>query len=202
MESTLTSETTTVILPKVIPVKRVKPTFQTVADFEKWQSKRKSDYNYEFYYGEIIKKQPMKQLEFLIVKFLTRWFTKTAAYKAEAELLAEADSYVDEFRKRIPDLALFSLEEMRKAHKGEKIQTTFAIEILSDSESLQHIENKIQDYFDAGVLTVWYINPKTKKIYVYTSPTDVKIYFGDMIVNAQPALPDFEFPVHKLFDFE
>ena len=133
---------------------------------------------------------------------MTRWFTKTEAYKNEGELLAEADSYVDDFRKRVPDLAFFTLEQMKNVQKGVKLSTTFAIEILSDSESADHIETKIQDYFDAGVLTVWYIHPKTKKIHVYTSPNDVKIYFGDMLVNAQPALPDFEFSVSKLFDFE
>ena len=182
--------------------KRVRKSLVTVDDFEKWLSKKSTDYNYEFYYGEIIKKQPMKQIEFLIVKFLTRLFTKTEAYKNEGELLAEADSYIDDFRKRIPDLAFFTLEQMKNIQKGAKLSTTFAIEILSDSESLQHVEAKIEDYFDAGVLTVWYIHPKTKKIYVYTSPNDVKIYHSDMIVNAQPALPDFEFPVNQLFDFE
>ncbi len=202
MESTATLKTPPVSTTSKVEKKRTKPVLLTVADFEKWQSKRKSDCNYEFYYGEIIKKQAMKQIEFLIVKFLTRWFTKTEAYKNEGELLAEADSYVDDFRKRIPDLAFFTLEQMKNVQKGVKLSTTFAIGILSDSESADHIETKIQDYFDAGVLTVWYIHPKTKKIYVYTSPNDVKIYHSDMIVNAQPALPDFEFPVSKLFDFE
>jgi Uma2 family endonuclease len=200
MESTATLKTQTVSTTSIVEKKRTKPVLLTVADFEKWLSKKKTEYNYEFYHGEIIKKQPMKQIEFLIVKFLTRQFNKTIAYKNEAELLPEADSYIDDFRKRIPDLALFTLEQMKKAQTGQKSTTTFAIEILSDSESADHIETKIQDYFDAGVLTVWYIHPKTKKIYVYTSPNDVKIYHSEMLVNAQPALPDFEFPVNQLFE--
>lgn len=183
--------------------KRVRKVFVTVADFEAWQSKLKTDYNYEFYYGKIIKKQPMKQNKLEIYQILLEFFMQTKAFLAKGLLYAEADTPIDDFRKRIPDISFYTKEQVTEARKtGKKAVTTFAIEILSDSESADHIETKIQDYFDAGVLTVWYIHPKTKKIYVYTSPNDVKIYHSDMIVNAQPALPDFEFPVSKLFDFE
>ncbi len=182
--------------------KRVRKALVTVADFEAWQSKLKTDYNYEFYYGEIIKKQPTKQNELEIYQILLEFFMQTKAFLAKGLLYAEADTPIDDFRKRIPDISFYTKEQVTEARKtGKKAVTTFAIEILSDSESADHIETKIQDYFDAGVLTVWYIHPKTKKIHVYTSPNDVKIYFGDMLVNAQPALPDFEFSVSKLFDF-
>ena len=196
---------TAVIPPSTTSIanKRVRKPLVTVADFEKWLSKKSTDYNYEFYYGEIIKKQPMKQNELEIYQILLEIFMRTKAFVERGLLYAEADTPIDEFRKRIPDIAFYTKDQVREARKtGKRAATTFAIEILSDSESLQHIENKIQDYFDAGVLTVWYIHPKTKKIYVYTSPNDVKIYHSDMIVNAQPALPDFEFPVNQLFDFE
>ncbi len=203
MERTATLKIEPISATSSVEKKRTKPVLLTVADFEKWQSKRKSDCNYEFYYGEIIKKQPMKQNELEIYQILLEFFMQTKAFLAKGLLYAEADTPIDDFRKRIPDISFYTKEQVTEARKtGKKAITTFAIEILSDSESADHIETKIQDYFDAGVFTVWYIHPKTKKIYVYTSPNDVKIYHSDMIVNAQPALPDFEFPVSKLFDFE
>ncbi|MES2777467.1 MAG: Uma2 family endonuclease [Bacteroidota bacterium] len=174
-----------------------KPT--TVAEFELWEAKRQPDHNYEFYYGEIIKKPGMKQLEFFIVKFLSRNFSRTAAYAAGAELLPEADVYIDAFRKRIPDLAVFTLKQIIASSKAEKVVPAFAIEILSDSETLSHIETKLQDYFDAGVKLVWYILPKTKKIYAYTAVDSVKIYVIGQSVKASPVLTDFEINIEQLF---
>jgi len=42
---------------------------QTVAEFEKWLARKKTDANYEFVRGRIIKKPPMKQEELFIVDF-------------------------------------------------------------------------------------------------------------------------------------
>lgn len=171
----------------------------TVAEFEKWVLSRKLKSIYEFRYGNIIKKGGMKQIEFYIAKFLQRLFNSTSAYSLGAELLAEADVPIDEFRKRVADLAYFTENQIIGTANGQKAIPTLAIELLSPNEVLEDIEDKIQDYFDAGVQVVWYISPKKKLIYVYTSPTDIKIYKGEQICHARPALPDFEFKTEDLF---
>lgn len=171
----------------------------TVAEFEKWVSSRKLKSIYEFRYGNIIKKGGMKQVEFFIAKFLIRLFSKTEAYRKEGELLPESDVPIDEFRKRVANLAYFTENQIVATANGEKAIPSFAIELLSPNDVLEDIEDKIQDYFDAGVQVVWYISPKKKLIYVYTSPFDVKIYKGEQICNARPALPDFEFKTEDLF---
>lgn len=76
---------------------------QTVAEFEKWLARKKTDANYEFVRGRIIKKLPMKQEELFIIDFLVRQFVKTGAFEQGDNLLTEFDSYVDAFRKRVPD---------------------------------------------------------------------------------------------------
>jgi Uma2 family endonuclease len=172
----------------------------TVDDFEKWLQLRKRDNNYEFYYGEIIKKPAMKQDEFYIANLLIRLFFQTKAFIEGGMLFSECDTYIDSFRKRVPDLAFFTKQQIEEGRKGVKIVPSFAIEILSHSEAADDVEQKIQDYFDAGVQIVWYISPKGKRIYVYTAPTEVKIYHGTMVCTAQPALPDFEIVVSDLFE--
>jgi Uma2 family endonuclease len=141
------------------------PTLTTVAEFEQWLDRKKTPYNYEFVNGEAIKKAPMKQKEIFIVQFLTRLFSRTAAYQNGGELIPEIDVYIDEYRKRVPDLAFFTGEQIRQTRTGAKVVPAFVIEILSNSESFDDVETKIQDYFDAGVKVVWYINPKTQKIH-------------------------------------
>lgn len=178
---------------------RNKKAIETVEDFEKWQRTKKSGYNYEFYYGRIIKKPAMKQIELSIIQFLTRRFAQTKAYQEYGELVTEMDTYIDVFRKRVPDMAYFSYKQIVETTKGIKVVPAFAIEILSDSESYSDVEDKIQDYFDAGIKTVWYILPKTQRIHVYTSAKSMQVYQGNDTCVAEPVLVDFKFVVSDLF---
>ncbi|TAF31917.1 MAG: Uma2 family endonuclease [Cytophagales bacterium] len=133
-----------------------------------------------------------------------RLFVKTAEYNQGDNLLAEADTYIDEYRKRIPDLAYFTSEQIKQTRLGIKVIPVFVIELLSDSrsaapESFNDVEIKIQDYFKAGVQNVWYINPQTRTIHSYTSAKTVTIHAGSDECNAAPSVPDFRFIVQDLF---
>ena len=179
-------------------------TLQTVDEFKQWQRQHVTEGSYEFVRGRIIPKPAMKQEEVFIAKFLTRLFTKTAAYQRGDELLPETDSYVDGSRKRVPYLTYLTVEQQETIRQGERAQTRFAIEILSESESFQSVADKVQDYFDGGAELVWYIAPPTDvaikgKIYVYTSPDETKVYKGTDTVSAAPVIEDFRFVVADLF---
>lgn len=186
-------------MTQVIAAPKQRKNLVNVEEFERWLSKKKTDYNYEFMDGQIIKKQPMKQNELSIVQFLTRRFTETSFYKEYSELVPEIDVYIDEYRKRIPDLAYFTDQQIKDTRKGIKAMPIFIIELLSDSEGFNDVEVKINDYFNAGVQVVWYINPKTQTIHSYTSPKTVVICSGADLCSAAPALPDFTFEVRELF---
>ncbi len=182
------------------PVAEALPTtFKTVDEFEQWEWTDGREGSYEFVRGRIIEKSEMKQAEYLIIRFLTRLFAKTAAYVQGDELTPEMDSYIDETRKRRPDLAYFTAAQIEATRTGERQRTQFAIEILSDSESHQDVLDKVQDYFDAGVQLVWYVIPESQKIYVYTSPDASQAYKGSAIISAAPVVPDFQFTVADLF---
>jgi Uma2 family endonuclease len=182
-----------------IPRKKHRSAPQTVAEFEKWLARKKTDANYEFVRGRIIRKSPMKQEELFIARFLMRAFAKTQLYRQGAEMLSEGDAYVDTFRKRIPDLAIFTDEQIREAKTGRRFMPPLAIEILSDSESQNDVLEKVQDYFDAGVQLVWYIVPKQQKIFAYSSPDDIKVFKGQDECSASPVSPDFQFIIDDLF---
>ena len=183
-----------------VTINKQRKQLATVEEFERWLSKKKTDHNYEFVNGQAIKKNPMKQSELLMVQFLTRLFSKTLAYENYGELVPEADTYIDEYRKRVPDLAYFTAEQIKQAAIGVKVVPAFVIELVSDSESFDDVEKKIKDYYDAGVQVVWYINPKSKRIHNYISPKNVIICADNDVCSAEPALLDFKFEVRELFE--
>ena len=88
---------------------------------------------------------------------------------------------------------------MAAIRRGERVNTLFAIEVLSDSEKHQEVLNKIEDYFDGGAALVWYIVPHKQKIYAYTSPDESKGYKGTDLISAAPVIPDFAFRIDQLF---
>ena len=101
--------------------------------------------------------------------------------------------------KRVADLGYFTKKEIKEMRKGKKTAPAFAIEILSPNEKLEDIEDKVKDYFDAGVQLVWYTSPKQQQIYKYKTPSDIKIFKGTAIISAEPVLPDFSFKVKDMF---
>jgi len=177
---------------------------RTVTEFEQWQHEHGDEGQYEFVRGQIIPKPAMKQNEVFVVLFLNKLFLTTQAHANGDALLAELDAYVDEDRKRIPDLSYYPIELLRQMRQNVRVGPPFFIEILSDSEKENDIIEKItergpQDYFDAGVRLVWYIVPKFQKIYAYTSPDDIRVFRGEQVISADPVLPDFQFAVADLF---
>ncbi len=141
----------------------------------------------------------MKQEEVFIADFLVRRFAQTESYRLGNSLLPETDSYVDGFRKRVPDLTYLTRDQQEAIRRGERARTRFAIELLSESESFQNVTDKVQDYFDGGAQLVWYIVPLKQKIYVYTSPDEIRVYKGTDTLSAAPVIEDFQFTVADLF---
>jgi len=186
-------------IPLAIPEHKFK--FKTVAEFEAYlaENAKYVDKRFEFVNGRIIEKPAMKQEEFYIAKFLSRLFVKTLAYANGDELIVESDSHIDENRKRIADIGYFTEAQIEAARDGQRFAPALAIEILSPSEKLEEIEEKINDYFDAGVQLVWYISPKQEQIYVYTAPDKLSILKGTAICSAAPVLSDFSFAVGEMF---
>ncbi|TAF95499.1 MAG: hypothetical protein EAZ46_07625, partial [Runella sp.] len=101
-----------------LPHIKTKKTLANVAEFEQWLSKKKTDYNYEFINGQAIKKQPMKQNELFIVTFLMDMLMTTELFANKGRLVPEIDVYIDEYRKRIPDLAFFTAQQIKQARSG------------------------------------------------------------------------------------
>lgn len=173
---------------------RVRRSFKTVEIFEKWANEQ--EFSYEFVNKKIIQKE-IKNWNLWMIWNLED-VDKTAKSLRHGNFIRNFGLKTQK-NFRVPDLAYFTKEQHFSAIKGEHPIPELAIEFLSKSESAEDIEVKIEDYFSSGVKLVWYIYPKTEKIYAYTSPKNVQILQGDDICSAASVIQGFEFETKDIF---
>jgi Uma2 family endonuclease len=94
-------------------------------------------------------------------------FLDSLANEFGIEVLPEQRVQVSKTRFRVPDVTVMLLSA-----SDERIITSpphLCIEILSKDDSMEYMQEKIDDYIRFGVPYVWIISPRNKKAYVVTN---------------------------------
>ena len=169
---------------------------KTLAEFMLWEPE--DGFKYEWNDGELIKFTGMNRKQVYIYDLLLNLFVEKG-YIKKGTLVAEYDTMLTGIQMRRPDVAYLTKEQIMQTRAGENVIPEFVIEILSESDNVNKVEEKVVEYFKAGVRVVWNIYLEQKAIYVYTSRRDVKICIEDDICSAKPVLPDFEMSANQIF---
>ena len=74
-----------------------------------------------------------------------------------------------------------------------------AIEILSPSERLGQITDKVNAYLDVGVQMIWLVNPAHRSVTVHSPDQHTRILEGDDILDGGEVLLEFRLPLADLF---
>jgi Uma2 family endonuclease len=101
--------------------------------------------------------------------FIEKGHYKTGTFMAEPDVMLTA------LQMRRPDIAYFTKEQIQLGRQGEDAIPSFVVEILSETDQAYRIEEKIVEYFKAGVQVVWNIIPEQEVVYVYTARKQVTI---------------------------
>jgi Uma2 family endonuclease len=106
---------------------------------------------------------------------------------------------------RRPDVAFVAFDRMPAAISLNEdpaqwdVVPNLAVEIVSPTNASDDVEDKLDDYFAAGVQLVWVIFPLRRRIYVRDSLTSVRVLLEKDELTGEPALPGFRLPVAALF---
>lgn len=96
---------------------------------------------------------------------------------------------------RRPDVSFASRERLhgkRPPYRGAyELVPNLAVEVSSPTNTGVDIDAKVLEYFEAGVQLVWVLYPETRQIYIYDSPTDVRIFGDQAVVDGGQVLPGF-----------
>lgn len=170
---------------------------RTLEEFMEWEQPN-DGFKYEWNDREIIKFTGMNRKQLFIFDVLNLLFIEKKLYK-KGSLIPESDVQLTEIQMRRPDIAFFTREQVYEGREGTEIIPDFAIEVISSGDKMIDVENKLIEYFKAGVKVVWHIIPAQEVVYVYTSRSEVKICFDKDICSAKPVLEDFEISVEDIF---
>jgi Uma2 family endonuclease len=188
--------------PENISVKTSKLSKISWSDFQSKYLHREDGYTYEWLNGIVEKtKSNMDQTQFFIVRNLQLLLKKLFFEgKVDGEFMQEGDLFFLSHHRK-PDIAYFTSEQIDKAAIGEKQVPAFVIEIISTTDGINRVNNKMQDYRAAGVQIVWNIFPIVEEIHIYFGENldSVMIIRGDKRCSASPVLPDFEISAADVF---
>ena len=105
---------------------------------------------------------------------------------------------------RAPDVGFFSWARLpgRKVPKEAiaPVPPDLAIEVLSKGNTRKEMTRKRREYFKAGVLRVWQVDPRKRQVVVYSSPTESELLGDGDTLRGEPVLPGLEISVTALFD--
>lgn len=97
---------------------------------------------------------------------------------------------------RSPDLAWVSNEKLaslapEKRKKFYQLAPDFVVELLSSSDSLTELQNKMVEYLENGVQLGWLIDRKRKRVYVYRPDRKMETLNHPAKVSGEPFLKGF-----------
>ena len=165
------------------------------------------DVFYEVVDGQVIEVPPMGTFEADIANLLAELMNEHARSKRLGRAFVEVLFRIDPKRqiRRQPDVAFVSASRWPAGKRTPKASSwrlvpDIAVEVVSPSDLAIELNRKIDDYFQAGVVSCWVIYPGTQQVYVYTSPTNVRILMPPDELDGGDVLPGFRIALERLFN--
>ena len=113
----------------------------------------------------------------------------------------------DPTRVRKPDVSFVRAGRLPGDHasKGfDRIAPDLVVEVVSPRDTADEVEEKINDWLDAGVKLVWVAYPSTKNVRVHRPRSAgagrVSDLSGDDTISGEDVLPGFSSAVREFFD--
>jgi Uma2 family endonuclease len=106
--------------------------------------------------------------------------------------------------KRSPDFSFISKQRLQGLSRPPRGffqgSPDLAVEILSPSNTVEEIHDKIVEFFDNDTRLVWVIHPDEKYVLVYHSPEPDGFLRAADLLNGEAVVPGFSMAVSELFE--
>lgn len=162
---------------------------------------------YEVVDGTVVELPPMGSQEIDIANLLAEAITLHAVPRGIGRAFVEPLFRLEKQSKhrRRPDVAFVTSARWpmgKRVSEGNawELAPDLAIEVVSHTDLAGALNFKIVEYFGASISAVWVVYPATQQVYVYSSPTDVRILTPPAELDGGTILPGFRLPLIRLFE--
>ena len=106
---------------------------------------------------------------------------------------------------RSPDVSWVAKSRWEALTKEERekfipLCPDFAVEIMSPSDRLSKVQEKMQEYIDNGCRLAWLINRKKQEVEIYRPYQEVKILRAPQTLSEEDILPGFVLNLQKIWE--
>jgi Uma2 family endonuclease len=110
---------------------------------------------------------------------------------------------IPEGQVRMPDVAFVSKRKLAAGPKprpaAPRLVPDLAVEVLSKGNTREEMARKRQEYFAAGVIRVWQVDPKKRIVDVFSAPATFTTLTEKDTLHGEPVLPGFTLKLSELF---
>jgi Uma2 family endonuclease len=101
---------------------------------------------------------------------------------------------------RAPDVAFVRQERLAfDPKKFAPLSPDLAVEVVSPSNTMSEIHEKVLDYLEAGTRLVWVVDPRPRTVVVYRSRDEIRLLTRADELDGGDVLPGFRVKVAELF---
>ncbi|MGK7959729.1 Uma2 family endonuclease [Crocosphaera sp.] len=106
---------------------------------------------------------------------------------------------------RSPDVSWLSLAKWKGLSKQQQrkfasIAPDFVIELMSPTDELNELQNKMKEYMNCGVQLGWLINPDQKQVEIYRQQENPEILNNPQTLSGEQILPNLIVNLQDIFE--
>jgi len=155
---------------------------------------------YEYIKGELIPMPPTSVEHGYISVNLSSLLHLCVRENQLGRVLSETGFRVGE-RVLIPDIAFISTDRLpNDQSKACPVPPDLAVEVVSPSDILRRVEEKVLAYLEAGTQLVWLLSPTSKTVTVYRSETEITTLTRNDTLSGEEVVKGFSCQVAELFE--
>jgi Uma2 family endonuclease len=109
----------------------------------------------------------------------------------------------DPERVRAPDVAFMTTSRLPEGRLPEGFlrgAPDLAVEVLSPSDSLMDVQQKVRDYLDAGARLVWVVAPKARSATIYRADGSARLLREGDSLDGGDVFPGLVIPLAEVFE--
>jgi Uma2 family endonuclease len=162
------------------------------------------DGRFEVVRGVRVEKQPMGLIENLIASILQGRLEPFCRENDLGRAVNETMFALPGWNDRKPDVAFVSYARWAAARPLPRVNAwpvapDLAVEVISPTDKAFDVVDKVREYFAAGVRRVWHVYSNVEQVFVFDSPTAVRVLARGDELDGDPVVPGFRLPVADVF---